>query len=162
MTDREAALGKELKAAHTKIRLLEEKIDALVRIIYGHKSEQLDPNQLMLLKELEGKIPEAPAADEPPAGVVKNKARRQPIGPRLPEHLPVKEVVLDPDEVKLQPEAWRMMGEEVSEQLDYQPGRFWKRRLIRRKYVRRDAPFTAPVIAPLPPCLQERCLAKFN
>lgn len=160
MTDREAALEAKLEAAHAKIRLLEEKIDALVRALYGKKSERLDPNQLMLLKELEGKIPEAPAAVEPPAGVVKkapSKPRRP--GPRVPEHLPVKEVVLDPEEVLACPQRWRLVGEEVSEQLDYEPGRFYRRRLIRRKYARRDAPYTAPVIAPLPPCLQERCLA---
>ena len=45
-----------------------------------------------------------------------------------------------------------------SEQLDYEPARFLRRRLSRRKYVRRDHPFQAPVIAPLH-LLQERCVA---
>lgn len=159
MTDREAALEAELKEAHFKIKLLEEKVDALVRMIYGAKSERLDPNQLMLLAEASPKKEEAPVAAESAAGAQKKTTRRSPTGPRVPDHLPVEETVVDPEEVRAAPDGWRLMGEEVSEQLDYEPGRFLKKRLIRRKYVRRDAPFTAPVIAPLPASLQERCLA---
>ena len=51
------------------------------------------------------------------------------------------------------------LGEEVSEQLDDEPARFLRRRLIRRKYARRGAVDAVPVIAPLPESLQERCLA---
>ena len=89
MTDREAVLEAELKEARVRIRLLEEKIDALVRALYGKRSEKLDPAQLELLGGLAEKIPEAPAAVEPPAGVAKKapcKPRRP--GPRVPEHLP--------------------------------------------------------------------------
>jgi transposase len=69
------------------------------------------------------------------------------------------EEVLDPAPVQTCPQAWRCIGEEVSEQLDYEPARFWRRRLIRRKYVRRGEVDALPVIAPLPESLQERCLA---
>jgi transposase len=61
--------------------------------------------------------------------------------------------------VKAQPERWRLIGQEVSEQLDYEPGRFLKRRLVRRKYVHRTEPDTVPLIVPLPDCLLERGLA---
>jgi transposase len=46
----------------------------------------------------------------------------------------------------------------VTEQLDYEPARFLRRRLIRRKYVPRRDPEAAPVTAPLH-LLQDRCLA---
>jgi transposase len=52
-----------------------------------------------------------------------------------------------------------LIGEEVSEQLDYEPARFVRRCLIRRKYVHRLEIDRAPLIAPLPAKLQERCLA---
>jgi transposase len=52
-----------------------------------------------------------------------------------------------------------LIGAEVSEQLDYEPGRFLRRRWVRRKYVRRGDPEAVPVIAALPPSLQERCIA---
>ena len=62
-------------------------------------------------------------------------------------------------EVQKTPEDWRLIGAEVSEQLDYEPGRFLRQRLVRRKYVRRGEPEAVPVIAALPPSLQERCIA---
>jgi len=162
MTEREAALEAELKASRIEVKLLKEKVDALVRMLYGSKSEKLDPNQLMFLEGLEPKKAEAPApAAEPEAGASKpaRKPRANPSRPRVPEHLPVHEEILDPEQVKACPGQWRQIGEEVTEQLDYRPGEFSRRRLIRRKFVKRDAPFSPPVIAPLPACLQERCLA---
>ena len=160
MNDRLCALEAELKAVHAENKLLREKVNALIRLIYGPKSERMDPDQLTLLEGLEGKKAEAPAADEPAAWAPKKALRRagKPGGPRLPEHLPVVEEVLDPDAVKATPQQWRQIGEEVTEQLDYEPARFLKRRLIRRKYVNIDQPYAPPVIAPLPACLQERCL----
>lgn len=160
MTEREIDLESELKAAHIKVELLEQKVDALVRLLYGAKSEKFDSNQLMLLHDEESKKDEAPAPDLA-AGANKppRKTRKSPSRPRVPDHLPVHEEVLDPEEVKACPGQWRQIGEEVTEQLDYRPGQFSKRRLIRRKFVQIESPFTAPVIAPLPACLQERCLA---
>lgn len=162
MTEREAALEAELKAARIEVKLLKGKVDALARMIFGQKSEKLDPNQLMLLQGAESKKDDAPAPDDESAsGASKpqRKRRASPSRPRVPDHLPVKEIVIDPDAVKANPNQWRQIGEEVSEQLDYSPAHFLKQRLIRRKFVNIDAPFMPPVIAPLPPCLQERCLA---
>jgi transposase len=68
------------------------------------------------------------------------------------EHLPAV------DEVIAAPEVWRRIGEEVTEQLDYEPARFLRRRVIRPKYVKRDEPHKAPIIAPLN-TLQERSIA---
>jgi transposase len=76
--------------------------------------------------------------------------------PRLPESLPVEEIVLEPEPVKACPEAWRRIGEEVSEELDYEPGRFLRRRLVRPKYVRIAKPEAAPIVAKLPERLLER------
>jgi transposase len=160
MNEREAALEKELSASRLENKLLREKVDALIRLLYGRKSEKLDPGQLMLLEVLESKKAEAPAAAEADAGAGPRTTRRKkPEGPRIPEHLPVKEEVIDPEEVKADPLAWRYIGEEVSERLDYEPARFSKLRLIRRRFVPKDNPYHPPVIAPLPPTLQERCLA---
>ncbi len=165
MTERETMLEAQLKAAQLEVKLLKEKVDALVRMLYGKKSEKIDPNQLMLLLEgLESKNDETPASEEstqakeeepPKSKTPRSKSKR----PRIPEDLPVHEEVIDPDEVKANPEQYRKIGEEVSEQLDYRPAQFLKRRLIRRKYARIDNPYMPPVIAPLPACLQERCLA---
>jgi transposase len=50
------------------------------------------------------------------------------------------------------------IGQEATEQLDYEPGRFLRRRLIRKKYVHRTNKDQVPVIAALPDCLLERGL----
>src|SRR5215831_9172079 len=78
---------------------------------------------------------------------------------RWPEELAVDQEVIEPQEVKDNPEAFRCIGEEVTEMLDYQPGRFFRRQIIRRKFVRREQAELAPIIAPLPDSLQQRCLA---
>ena len=51
--------------------------------------------------------------------------------------------------MQAQPDQWRCLGEEVNEQLDYEPRRFLRRRIIRRQYVHRTERDLAPVIAPL-------------
>jgi hypothetical protein len=71
----------------------------------------------------------------------------------------VEREVIEPEEVKENPEAFRCIGEEVTEMLDYQPAKFFRRQIIRRKFVRRQEPELAPFIAPLPESLQQRCVA---
>jgi hypothetical protein len=87
--------------------------------------------------------------------------------------------VLEPAAVQAQPELWKQIGEEVTEEWDYTPGQFLKRLYVRPKYVRREpsvlamaaAPALSPtdpiepaaelpavVIAPLPPRLIEKGL----
>jgi transposase len=159
------AREEELKRANAKIALLEQKIDALVRRIFGKKSEKLDPKQLELLLQLQKEVEElgkAEASVEAEAIPLKAESRRNSRArsnePRWPSDLPVVEETIDPEPVKASPQAWRFIGAEVSEQLDYQPARFFRRRLIRRKYVPRNEQDGVPVIAPLPDKLQERCI----
>ena len=148
-----AALRADLAAARQENTLLRQKIDALVRRVFGASSERLDPAQLELLLAL----PAAPVAAAPAPPVVPRPPRpRAERTPRLPEDLPVVEEGIDPAPVQAQPEQGRCLGQEVSEQLDYEPGRFFRRRTVRRKSVSRLEPAAAPVVAPLPPCLQER------
>ena len=137
--------------------LLRQKIDALVRRVFGSSSEQVDRKQLELLLQLAASATPAepvPAAAKQAVKVQSRKAR----APRLPEHLPVVEEVIEPEPVKQQPEQWRCIGQAVSEQLDFEPARFLRRRIIRKKYVSRMDVDLAPVIAPLPERLLDRSL----
>jgi transposase len=70
----------------------------------------------------------------------------------------VLEEVIVPAPVQAAPQAWRRLGEEVSERLDYEPARFLRRRPVRPKYVRRDLLDAVPIVAPLPESLLERSL----
>jgi transposase len=72
----------------------------------------------------------------------------------LPAQLETERVVLEPMEVQQQPEGWRKLGEEVTEELDWKPAKFIKRLYIRPKYANAER----IVIAPLPARLIEKGL----
>ena len=167
-SSREAELSRQLQErdeqlrhAQTRIALLEEKINLLVRKLFGAQSEKLDPAQLLLLlqdaEQSPGKAPEPVVTEAPRRSTVPLPPSTKRT-PRLPEHLPVIEEVIDPEPVKACREAWRRIGEEVSERLDYEPARFLCRRTVRPKYVLRGAIDAVPTVAPLPDSLLERSL----
>ncbi len=150
----------ELESSRRENQLLRQKVDLLIRRVFGSSSERLDSAQMQLLLQPEEGAPVTPPqpATEPPAKPAPQRERRASL-PRLPEDLPVVEEVIEPEPVKADPAAWRRIGQEVSEQLDFEPGRFIRRRLIRPTYVHRKNMDLAPVTAPLPPRLQDRCVA---
>ena len=146
-----------LELSRQENSLLRQKIDALVRRVFGSSSEQVDRKQLELLLQLAASA--TPAEPVPVAAKQEVKVpSRKTRAPRLPEHLPVVEEVIEPEPVKQQPDQWRCIGQEVSEQLDFEPTRFLRRRIIRKKYVSRADVDMAPVIAPLPERLLDRSL----
>ena len=165
MTDLERSQQREIERLREENRLLRQKLELVIRQLFGKKSERLDPAQLeLLLGDLdEPKKAEASTAHEElleaepkPSRRKRGKGERR---PRVPEHLPVVETVIEPEPVKACPEAWRRIGEEVSEQLDYEPGRFLRLRTVRPKYVRVADREAAPIIAELPPKLIEGGIA---
>ncbi len=158
LTEQLAQCQTALAAAQRENALLRQKIDLLVRRVFGASSEALDPAQLELLLALPAAaaVVTAPVVQlVPELSVARSRKERT---PRLPDDLPVVEEIIEPEPVKAQPEAWRCIGQEVSEQLDYEPARFLRRRTIRKKYVHRTDADAAPVIAALPERLQDRSL----
>jgi transposase len=143
-----------LSAAQIENKLLRQKLELfLKRYFGGSKNEGLDPKQLeLLLAGLAAMTTAAPVAEKstPARSTVTSKAVRQP----LPAHLETERVVLEPQEVQQQPEGWRKLGEEVTEELDWKPARFIKRLYIRPKYANAER----IVIAPLPARLIEKGL----
>ena len=168
LTEEVATLRAQNKAQQIEIKLLREKIDLLVRRIFGARSEQLDEAQFMLLLQGDEGAKKGAASSADPCVLEAEIERRdkdnKPLKPRrwrearVPEHLPAVDEVIEPEEVGAAPEAWRHIGEEITVQLDYQPAKFFRRRIIRKKYVKRDEPHKAPIIAPLN-TLQERSIA---
>jgi len=64
-------------------------------------------------------------------------------------HLPVKEtIVIEPDEVKAEPQAFEKIGEERTFEVDVVPPKLFKREIVRPKYQRKAEPSEAPVVAP--------------
>jgi transposase len=136
--------------------LLRQKIDLLVKRVFGSSNEQLNPAQLELLMGVPESSTVAAPAVPPEKKPSPSPAKKRVL--RLPENLPVVEEVIEPEPVKAEPAQWRCIGQEVSEQLDYEPGRFLKRRVVRRKYVHKTNLDCAPVIAALPERLLDRSL----
>ena len=163
LTEENEALRKENARQAQEIKLLREKIDLLVRRVFGASSEKLDTGQLLLA--LEGEEAKKPAAsgdalgalEADPTSPAKPSRQRKSKGgitEALLDSLPSVEVLLDPEEVRAEPEAWRQVDEQVTKQLDYEPPRYVCRRIVRRRYVRRDEPHRPPVIAHLPTMLE--------
>ena len=152
-------LQKEVDRLRLENQLLRQKLDALARRFFGKKSEELDSRQLeFLLGLVQPPMPSASEDAAIPEAVSKPRRSNQPRAPRCPDNLPVEIEVIDPAPVVNDQSLFRQIGEEVSEQLDYQPGHFLKRRLVRRTWVKRNDPDAVPLTAPLPAKLKERGL----
>src|SRR5271154_4919920 len=101
MTPREMELAQQVELLRRENALLRQKIDLLIKRVFGSSSEQLDRNQLELLMQL----PKSSAVEAIVAAPEKERAdrsRKERVA-RLPENLPVVEEVLDPEPVKTQP-----------------------------------------------------------
>lgn len=112
-----------LRAQAETIQELSARMDYLTRRLFGTRSERFDENQLNLFEQNLEQTPEtAPVEEETPPSSAKRKGHgRKP----LPKDLPRKRVVHDvKPEDKICPECQRdkaLIGEEVTEQLDYIP-----------------------------------------
>jgi transposase len=156
MTPREQELLQTVDELRRENALLRQKIDLLVKRVFGSSSEQLNPAQLELLMATPESSAVAVTTVPPEKKHGPSPAKKRVL--RLPDNLPVVEEVIEPEPVKAQPEQWRCIGQEVSEQLDYEPGRFLKRRVVRPKYVHKTNPDLAPIVAALPERLLDKSL----
>jgi transposase len=137
-------LDSQRKLEHT-VERLEYRLQEVLRRLYGRSSEKIDPKQLTLFTELLEQLKgEGPAEPEPvptptpkPATPSKGHGRR-----KLPADLPRQRVVHDlPDAEKACPccgEMRQVIGEEVSEQLDYEPAKVTVIEHVRLKYACRS------------------------
>lgn len=151
-----ARLKKELLAATHKLQATEEKITKteskviklqdevlwLRRQLFGHKTERYiptDPNQLKLDFEGLKLLPQEEELYNEAAQEVISYIRKKPAGEKkkpvrqpLPDHLERVDEVIEPQGVDLT-NAIRI-GEEITEVMEYIPGKIYVRRIIRPKY----------------------------
>jgi len=158
-----AGLRSEVARLSIENQLLRERIDQILRQLYGSKSEVLDPAQLELLldpdaakraeaaKDAEAEAPTpvdpAAAAQAPPA------KKRSPRKPRDLSHLEVRETVLIHDDVKLNPTAFRELERIFTDRLDFQPSIIFIDRTVRVVHVAIDQLDAVPIKPPAPPSL---------
>ena len=153
-------LGAQLKNAELKIQALTLELAYLRRMQFGRKSEALAPEQRQLFDEavaediaaIEATTEAALPATARPA---RPRAGRQP----LPDHLPRIEYRHEPDSCTCGQCGKDLVkiGEDVTEQLDVEPARFFVNRHIRPQYACRAC--ETVIAAPIPPAVIDGGLA---
>lgn len=162
-TERQAA---ELHAAKTKIEALSLELMHLRRMRYGARSEALNAKTDDLFQEtldadiaaakLELERRQAESAEPPkPLRAPRERAGRQP----LPDHLPRIEHRHEPESCTCGQcgSHLTLIGEDVSEQLDVEPAKFFVHRHIRPQYACRAC--ETVTAAPIPPAVIDGGLA---
>ena len=102
-------------------KLLREKIDLILRRAFSAKSEAFAHPELGLKVDENSKIIELPS--ESSKKIKPEASSPAPRRKRVPADLPREIVYIDPLEVTQNPEAFRQIGEEISEKFDYEAGR---------------------------------------
>lgn len=125
------------------VEKMRDELRQLRRMLFGRKSERFipsDPSQLKLDFEGEAELPQereyaalqkaAPVARKETAPRIERptEERQRRI---FSEHLERRDEIIEPAEL---PAESRRIGEEITELLEYKPGEFYIRRLIRPKY----------------------------
>lgn len=117
---------------------LKQELSVLKRMIFGQSRERFVPNyQAGQLRFDLGAAPEesdVKAIEKVEYLRSKPKKQQTPHSRNpLPAHLPRKEIVVEPEEDTT---GLKRIGEQVSEELEYKPGRLYVNRYIRPKYAR--------------------------
>ena len=164
-------LTRKFESTQRQMTTLQHQMEQMLRRLYGRKSEQLNPNQLMfdsvVLASLKQNV-QQPAAGEAPVKpeVVKPRKVSQHHGRvPIPEHLERVEILLDiPEEQKICTETGeplKVISVEISEKLEYRPGKLIVNVYKRPQYalpVRADS-FGGVIAAPMPDHPVAKCKA---
>ena len=145
-----ASLQQELLLLRQENALLRQQIEWFKRPVFGvGKSEKLDKNQLSLGIE-DIPVAEAPAKTETISYERKVRGSGQSKEATY-DHLPIeKTVIIDPEPVKSNPEAYELIGEERTFEIAITTPKLYRIEYIRRKYRLKSDRDEAPVIAPSP------------
>lgn len=146
-----AQTAQKLQLAELERDQVKYRMKMLLKRYFGRSSEKLDEAQLKMAwaaVEADREIHAASPQRAKPPQPREPSQRRQ----RRLEDLPVETLVIDvPAEARLSPAGTELIKirEEVTEEVDYQPGKLFRRRIVRPVYASpaKDCP---PVIAALP------------
>jgi transposase len=112
-----------LRASRQEGEQLRQRLDQLLRRLYGPRSERINPDQLLLFAEPAAAEETPPPSTEP--GEAAKHHRKGHGRQQLPKHLPRERCVYELTEAERLchgcGQARVVIGQEVSEQLDYEP-----------------------------------------
>ena len=173
MTKREAELEELLRLSRKendllkeKIKLLEQKVDLLLRKLYAATSENLTPSELEVSEpgkpetssESDAALEEDKLKDKTRS---KRKSKRKKSYPK--NLLIIIDGVIIPEAVLKNPEDWIEIGEDHQDLWDFRPAQFFIRRIINKifkpRYDKNHPPVQAPM--PVPPIAGTRCTSAF-
>ena len=149
-------LGKEKVVLAQQKAWLEHQLAQLKRLLHGAKRERFiaPSNQLPLPFDAE-KAPEKPQEKQAVAYTrTKPVKAKHPGRNALPSHLPVEEIVIEPE---ANTEGMAKIGELVTEELEYKPAQLFVKRYVRPKYSKGKE--EGVLVANLPIRPIEKCIA---
>jgi len=161
-----SSLYTQLQEKEEKINFLTFEIQNLKKLIFGAKSERFVPAEHPQQTKLDfGENPaQAEAVAETTTEVItyereKPSSQAKPSRQPIPAHLPRITHEIQPEEdvtglVKI--------GEEVTEELEYTPGKLYVNRYVRPKYAKREEENTKVLIGKLPERPLPKCIAGPN
>jgi transposase len=135
-----AELLAALKKSRHECEGLHQRLDLLLRRLFGAKAERFDPNQPWLIPEMAANAePSAePSADDPTDEDAPKPKRKGHGRKPLPKDLPRRRTEHTlPEAQRLCPccgDVCPKFGEDISEQLDYKPASLFVRQHVRFKY----------------------------
>jgi transposase len=127
-------LTAKIESTQRQLTTLQHQMEQMLRRLYGRKSEQINPNQMMLdsimleaMKQNQGaQLPPTTDVVEPQVAKTQKASQHHGRVP-IPEHLERVEILLDiPEEQKVCPvtgEPLKVITIEISEKLEYRPGK---------------------------------------
>lgn len=120
-------------------KMLQFEIQELKRLMFGAKRERFiknqDENQLSLPFDVEQET--EPEKQQETITYVRAKTKRENHPGRLPlpDHLPVEEIVIEPEEDTTD---MKCIGKEITDQLELIPAKLFIKRYIRPKYIKAE------------------------
>jgi transposase len=150
LSARVTTLEMENTRLQTENRLLRQKLDHYIRHYFGgQRNEALNQQQMEMLLQGLPNVIALPAPESKPAPASRlgtpHPVRRMLTEDKLETH----EIVIEPEEVKAQPDGWKKISEERTSQLDWVAPKIIKRVFIRPRYVKAER-FALAALPPQP------------
>jgi transposase len=141
ISDEKEALLKKLQDMLEKFSMMKFELSQLKRLVFGSKRERFvsgaEDSQMSLPFDVETASQEenSKPATEEVSSFQRRKRENHPGRLALPDHLPVEEIIIEPEEDVT---GLKCIGHEVTDELEYQQAILKVNRFIRPKYARED------------------------
>jgi len=147
-------LVKTNQKMEVRLNDMQFQLDQMKRLIFGFKRERFikntDENQLTLPFDVAPETEVEKQQETITYTRTKTKRKNHPGRMSLPDNLPVKEIVIEPEEDTT---GMKCIGQEITDQLEIIPAKLFIQRYIRNKYIKsedEEGLTHKGVIAPLP------------